>query len=149
MKKANQQEVVVKKVKAFPIAGQLKTGAGTAIPIKIVKLTDRGFLAEVMPTAIQPGEKFESTFEIPVQHRMINEPVVMVKLYHHWGADGAAPTSTPVPNPEKAPAPAATGSLSGAPAGVAHLIEVHFQNLNPDNRKHIHSFLSAATKRSS
>lgn len=139
---SNQDDgVVVKKVKAFPIAAGIKTAEGQFIPVQIVKLTKQGFLAELAPTPIQPGEKFEVHFEIPVYHTKISEPVVMVKLYQHWGqnsapvsADKSASAAEPTLQPQQG-------------AGIMHLVEMHFQNLSITSRNHIDTFLSQVQKR--
>ena len=82
-KKHPDEQVVVKKVRAYPIKGQLKSlSTGTSISMSIVKLTEIGFLAEVAPTAMQPGEKFDCNFEIPVMNHAIAGPVALMKLYH-------------------------------------------------------------------
>jgi hypothetical protein len=77
-------EVVVKKVKAYPIAASLKTEA-SALPAQIMKLTSQGLLAEVGANALKPGEKLECSFEIPVIHRAMTQSVVIVKMYSRTG----------------------------------------------------------------
>jgi hypothetical protein len=143
----SQQPVKIKKVKAFPIAGQLKTSAA-AFPIQVVKLTQLGFLAEITASMLQPGEKFESIFELPVLHRPINEQVVLIKLYNQWGGNLAA--MSPAATGSTAPAPPANSEttnsgVSSSPA-VLRLIEVHFVALSESGRGNIVNFLNTLRK---
>lgn len=123
----NERKVVVKKVPAFPIPAQLKIGAAN-IQAKILRLNTRGLMAEVPAANLEPGEKCEMSFEIPVLHLPINEPMVVVKQYSQW--QGGAKTAPPS-------APAAAGSSPG----VAHLVEVHFVSLSEKARENIVAFL--------
>lgn len=108
----------VKKVRAFPIAATLSLGAHPPIPIKIVKLTQQGFLAESQTASMKLGEKGQAQFEIPVTHDVINESCVIVKHYSHWvEKDG--------------------GQAPG------FLIEAHFQQLSEAALKKITSFLNS------
>lgn len=129
----DDKKVVVKKVKAFPIAAQLKLGA-TAIKASIVRLNTRGLLAEVAVSDLVPGEKCEIAFEIPVFHFTINEPMVVVKQYSQWqGGSKAAPPSDPPPT-------------SNTHSGVGHLVEAHFSALTETSRDRIAAFLKAIGK---
>ncbi len=140
----SKDDVVVKKVRPFPIPAQIKTASGATLPIQIVKLTTLGFLAEIAPSPLQPGEKFEVSFEFPVLHERLTETVVMVKLYQSWGATSAAPAS-PQPNPE-----ADGGNPSRRSSiGIVQLIEMHFVGLSLQGRRNIDSYLSQAQRRSS
>lgn len=142
---SNRDDVIVKKVKPFPIPGQIKSAAGATFPIHVVKLTTRGFLAEIPPSPVQPGEKFEVSFEFPVLHRQLNELVVVVKLYQSWGS--SHPTTLNVTPKDQGSSPQAGAASPGA--GIIQLIEMHFMSLSPDGRKNIDTYLAQAQKRSS
>jgi hypothetical protein len=131
----SQQNIKVKKVKAFPIAGQLKT-ASSLISMQVMKLTPLGFLAEISENTLQPGEKFDCTFDIPVMHRTINEPVVMIKLYNQWGG-----SLTDAP-------PASAGASTATGTSVLRLIEVHFVALSSAGKANIVAFLTSLQKQS-
>lgn len=132
----SQHSVQIKKVKAYPIAVQFKT-ATAVLPGQIVKLTQNGFLAEVGATSLQPGEKFECTFELPVMHHLVTEPVVMIKFYTQWAGKSQTPNpATSAPHAEVG----ATGH------GVLHLIEAHFTSLGETNHLKITSFLQTIQK---
>lgn len=140
--------VIVKKVKPFPIPGQIKAASGATFPIQIMKLTNLGFLAEIAPAPIQPGEKFEVHFEFPVLHRFLTELVVMVKLYQSWGA-----SSSSLPQASSAKEGENTSQSQQQPAashvGIVQLIEMHFLGLSAEGRKNIDTYLAQAQKRSS
>jgi len=143
---SNRDDVIVKKVKPFPIPGQIKSLSGATFPIHVVKLTTRGFLAEIAPSPIQPGERFEVNFEFPVLHRQLAEMVVVVKLYQSWGA--SHPTTLPAAPKDQQGAPSQpAASTSGV--GIIQLVEMHFMSLSPEGRKNIDTYLAQAQKRSS
>ena len=124
----------VKKVKAYPFAMQLKSASG-AFPGQVVKLAPQGLLAEVKHPTIQPGEKFEVSFETPVQNEYVNEHVVVVKIYSSWsGGHLTSPSETSA---------AATQGGTNQAATPTKLIEVHFITLSSDSTKAINSFLRA------
>ena len=141
-------EVRIKKVSAYPFPVQIKfeTSASTG---QIVKLTQSGFLAEISLNAVQPGEKFECTFELPVSHALIVEPCVLIKLYNQWGP-GAKPAAgtAPTPPPSAAPVTPSAGVATPASAGltIQRLAEVHFQDLKQENWKKITAFLNSLNK---
>jgi len=107
-------QLKVKKVKAYPIPGSLKQESGL-VPIRIVKLVLQGFLAEVDVGYIQPGDRFQVGFELPVSHHLVSENIVIVKLYNQS-------RTTPV---------------------VVHLIEAHFTDLSTVNKVRVTEFLRA------
>lgn len=134
---ANQQNV--KKVKAYPIPVSFQIGT-TPVTGNIVKLTQQGFLAEVGLATLQPGEKFDCKFELPVLHRIVTSGGVMVKLYNHWAGkstEAGAESGGPTP----APSPGTTANPK-----VMRLIEYHFQNLSSENKSSIQMFLKALGK---
>lgn len=155
MSKDNRDGVVVKKVRAFPIKGQIKGADGVALPISILKLAEVGFLAELQPTAMQPGDRFEVSFEIPVEHWTVNSSIKVVKLYHHWGdlsgsteQVGAAAKSASVKSDVKGAPGIAPHSSAEMPAGALtrHLVEFHFVTLASNLQIKIRSFLHAISK---
>ena len=83
-KKKPKETIVIKKVKAYPIATTLKS-ASAAYPAQIVKLTQQGFLVEANVSGLKPGEKFDCSFEIPLTHYTISQQVVAVKVYSQTG----------------------------------------------------------------
>jgi hypothetical protein len=136
------QQVKIKKVKPYPIAAQLSrlTGAasapaaapssgasaggaapaGTGLAGQIKLLTINGFLCELPITGLQPGEKFQVTFELPVTHKQVSESIVVVKLY----IQGTG---------------IATSATGAATAG--HIAEFHFTDLSLAGREAIGTFL--------
>ena len=119
---------------------------------QIVRLTLQGFLAEVAPSNLQPGDRFDVSFTIPVLNASISEPVVMIKLYSQWGEQNRASSPT-VTNAEKDPqgsTPVGPNLTSGSPKAegrpVVHLIEVHFQSLGLTARSAITQFVRATGK---
>lgn len=144
----------VKKVSAYPIPVAIKTAAAT-LNGQIVRLTLQGFLAEIAPSNLQPGDRFEVSFSIPVINTAVTEPGVMIKLYSQWGAqknDQKGSSSEPAA-PEKdqpAPAPNAPNLTLGSPSAegrpVVHLIEVHFQSLGLNARAAVSQFVRATGK---
>jgi hypothetical protein len=75
--------IAEKKATAYPIKGQLRLPAsGSAMAMAIVKLTEIGFLAEVPPSGVKAGEKFECSFEIPVNHHPISTSLTLIKIYN-------------------------------------------------------------------
>lgn len=139
----NQTKVVVKKVKQYPFGVQFKTATG-AFNGQIVKLTPQGFLAEVPVPTLQPLERLECAFELPVLHKSVASGVVVVKVYNQWngGAQGAQAKATTTA-PPTGPGPAASTSP------VVHLVELHFQSLPDASKNHITSFLKSSEKRGS
>ena len=74
--------VSVKKVKPFPIPLTLKTASGD-LQGQVVKLTIQGFIASASSVPLQPGDKLECSFELPVIHEVIATGCVLIKLYGH------------------------------------------------------------------
>jgi hypothetical protein len=141
-------EVRIKKVSAYPFAVQIKLETSASVG-QIVKLTQSGFLAEISISTLQPGEKFECTFELPVSHAVITEPCVLIKLYNQWGAGGkTSATVTEAQAPAQPPPVVSAGVSTPAAAGLSiqRLAEVHFVNLKQDNWKKITTFLSSLNK---
>jgi hypothetical protein len=141
-------EVRIKKVNAYPFAVQIKFETSASVG-QIVKLTQSGFLAEISLNALQPGEKFECTFELPVSHAVITEPCVLIKLYNQWGAgEKTSATGTEAKAPAAPPPVVSAGVSTPAAAGLSiqRLAEVHFVNLKQDNWKKITAFLGSMNK---
>lgn len=132
---SKKDDVVVKKVNAYPIAFRLKTAERT-VAGQIVKLTLQGFLAEIEAKDLKPGEHFDVSFEIPVFHSFVSERGIMVKLYNRWAGD-----------PVRAASAVEQSAQSTGPH-VIRLIEVHFESLSPKSHESISTFLRALNKNS-
>jgi hypothetical protein len=115
-----QQQVKVKKVNAYPIPAKIKFASGE-VTVQIMKLAPIGFLCEIPNNQLQPGEKFECSFELPVIHKTVTEPIVAVKIYNQWSGG-------------------AKDGASGA-GGVHHLAEFHFVALSAAGREATEQFL--------
>lgn len=140
------QQVKIKKVKPYPILASIKCANGAVFPGKILKMNLQGFLIETPPTQLQPGDRFDCTFELPASRQLISQHCKMIKLYSHWrGLDGGGSLE----NPEKAPASkTATGSVQFAGLTVNHLVEIHFESLTEVNKRKIREFLNSTVKNS-
>lgn len=139
-----EKKVVVKKVKAFPIAAQLRVGQA-AMRTQILKLSSVGMIVDVGSATMMPGDRCEITFETPVFHKRLAEPVVVIKQYNQWHGRisevGTADNKKTPASPE-----AAGDSKSTSPSGsvVTRLVELHFTALSSESRGKIVSFLKAA-----
>ncbi|MDX9732166.1 MAG: PilZ domain-containing protein [Bdellovibrionales bacterium] len=108
-------EPKIKKVKPYPFRAELKDAGGTQ-EVSVVKLTKQGMLFEAPGTKLQPGDKIEVAFTIPVLGGAVAAVGVVIKLYSQLvGATGAR------------------GSMS--------LVEAHFRAISPTAMEHISSFL--------
>ena len=117
-------KTVVKKVKAYPFAAQVKTASG-AYAAQVVKLTLQGLMIEVIGTAIQTGETLEINFETPVLHESVVASGVVVKVYNQL-----------------------TGATQTAPAGGAiRILEVHFRAIANNSMAAITQFLDLTKER--
>jgi hypothetical protein len=83
---------IIKKVSAYPFVGTLMHGTHP-IPVSIVRLTMQGLLAEIAQTSLQPGERFDLTFELPVLHHVVMEKVMVVKFYSRWSGPAQSASS--------------------------------------------------------
>lgn len=119
-------KTVVKKVKAYPFAAQVKTASG-AHSAQVVKLTLQGLMIEVIGTAIQTGETLDINFETPVLHEAVAVSGVVVKVYNQL-----------------------TGGKQTAPAGGAiRILEVHFRSIPNSSMAAVTQFLDMAKDRKS
>lgn len=133
----SDQNVNVKKVKAYPIPMQLKTESDV-FPARIVRLTFQGFLAEVATGQVKPGDQFDVVFELPVSRVTVAERGKTVKIYNQWTGRPSGPA---LPS-ETEPTPSASASARS----VIHLVEVHFVNLSFSGKENIAQFLEALAK---
>lgn len=141
----SDQNVNVKKVKAYPFAAQFKTASRT-LPAKIVKLTLQGFLAEVSSGLLQPGDHFEVSFELPALHTLVTAPGTVVKIYNQWAGNSTKLGSGAAPSPSVNPDPGKAGPAAAASPSVLRLVEVHFQSLPLTDKEKIVEFLQALAK---
>jgi hypothetical protein len=160
------EEAKTKKVKAYPILVNLQLGTVT-VPAQILKLTPQGFLAETAISTLKPGDRLSCTFALPVTKAAVTSAGVLVKLYNQWNGSqqvDAAPaaslgktaatvatvatdaTTATTATPAISATPQPVTQIQGAPPRVIHLIEIHFQNLDTENRTRISSFLKMLQK---
>lgn len=130
---AAEENVIVKKVKAYPIAAKISVDA-TSAEGRIVKLTEQGFLIEVQLPNCKPGDKAKIDFELPVLHHVIQETCILIKLYNQF-IERQSPESLNQ---------AAKASTAGGPARYYQLAEFHFMSLSSANRTKILSFVRQA-----
>lgn len=117
MSGSKPQQVVVKKVKAYPIEAALDLN-GVKRPIDVVYLSPSGFLARLKtPAMVTVGEYYHTVFELPVAHTYVNAQVRVIKTY-----DRSTDLKTRT---------------------VERMAELHFETLSEDHKKNILSFLSA------
>ena len=136
-------ESKVKRVSAYPFPVQLKTATAT-IAGQIQKVTLEGFLAEIPSTSLQPGDRLDISFELPVHRVSVVQTGVTVKLYSQWGAQKAAPgAAPPTPQPESASSNLTLGSPTAEGRAVVQLVEIHFQPLTDAGRSAISQFMRA------
>ena len=137
-------ESKAKKVSAYPFPVQLKT-ATAVIPGQIQKVTLEGFLAEIPSTSLQPGDRLDISFELPVHRKSVVQTGVTVKLYSQWGAQktAAAAVATPAPQAESTSSNLTFGSPTAEGRAVVQLVEIHFQPLTDAGRSAISQFMRA------
>jgi hypothetical protein len=134
-------QIKVKKVSAYPIPAKIKLASGE-MPAAILKIAQQGFICEINDNKLQPGERFECTFELPVIHHLVTDLIVAVKIYNQWSGGGT-------PAGGAAPHAPASGSSSGAasspsnsqPGTIQHLAEFHFVQPSPTTKDAIGKFL--------
>ncbi len=85
-------KTIIKKVSAYPFVGTLMHGAHP-VPVSIIRLTMQGLLAEIAQISLQPGERFDLTFELPVLHHVVMEKVMVVKFYSRWSGQAKSASS--------------------------------------------------------
>ncbi len=124
------EKTAVKKVKPYPIGGQMKDARGT-YQGNVMRLTLSGLMIEISGSSVQPGEKVEVGFVTPILKGAIAVKGVVVKVYNQLtGVSGGAATTAPP-----------TGAGATAPAGAIHLVEIHFTSVPPDSMNQIAIFL--------
>jgi hypothetical protein len=128
----------VKKISAYPFPIQLQSGTATTTG-QVQKMTLEGFLAEIPSTPLQPGDRLEVSFEIPVFRVILKQSAVVVKLYNQWGATKSQPKVSAAPNAGDL----TFGSPTAEGLAVVQLIEVHFQPLTDTGRSAISQFMRA------
>ena len=89
---SNEAKVVKVKVSPYPISVTFGV-APALVRGKIMKLSKRGFLAEVESRHMIVHEKHEAQFTLPVYGTDFKEPVIVVKTYDRMTdtAPGAKP----------------------------------------------------------
>ncbi len=125
------EKTAVKKVKPYPIGGQMKDSRGT-YQGNVMRLTLTGLMIEVSGSSVQPGEKVEVGFVTPILKGTIAVKGVVVKVYNQLTGVSGGPVMTP-----------ATSSAPGAApnAGAIHLIEIHYTSVPPESMNQISVFL--------
>lgn len=123
--------VVVKKVKPYPIVCQLFKAEGQPpIECEIVKLTDIGFLVRIAPQhRFKVFDKLTCKFVIPVDSISMEEKVKVIKTYH--GLDGQNASGQPV-----------KGVIAAPTVEKVSTIELHFFELKPFHKETIQNFLA-------
>lgn len=116
---AKQDKKIVKKVKAYPfradVADQRGSHAGS-----VILLTATGLLVDVAFGALQPGDKVDVQFQLPVLQRKVSFSGVIIKVYNQ-----VAGASLP----------------EGEKQGTVQRLEVHFRTIAPESQTNIASFL--------
>ncbi len=111
-----------------------------------MKLTPAGFLFEITFGGLKTGEKFDCEFDLPVLHKIVTEPCVVVKLYTQWAGQSAGSTPNDKPNDKPVSPTAAVQTSNVLPAKTTTLVEAHFISPSPATREHVAEFLSAVQK---
>ncbi len=105
----------VKKVAPYPFSAELEKNA-LKHPVEVMNLTYKGAILRLKENLIHVGEVYNLSFSIPaLKIPLVAEVRVLKTLDRALSGDGA----------------------------IERLAEVHFQNLSPDNRAKILSFLTA------
>ena len=105
----------VKKVRPYPLEATLKIEGGFK-PGDVLVFSTTGVIARVAGLLLKVGQHVEFSAELPVMHRWVRNPVVVVKTF-----DRANPAGGP---PER-------------------LAELHFEHLDPEHAKAIERFTRA------
>jgi len=125
--KRGSPEQVVARTKAYPFPVELKSEA-KSFSLQVVKLSEQGFLAEASEVTafLQPGEKFNCSFSLPVLNHRLDESIMIIKVYSQLNHR--------------------PGNQSQGQSPLVGMIEAHFQSLSTAGRGHIVSFLRALAK---
>ena len=125
------EKAAVKKVKPYPIGGQMKDARGT-YQGNVMRLTLSGLMIEVSGSSVQPGEKVEVNFVTPILKGAIAVKGVVVKVYNQLSGVSGGPAMTPAST--SAPGPART-------SGAIHLVEIHYTSVPSESMNQISVFL--------
>lgn len=115
----------VKKVKPYPFPAGLKDSQGTRQG-NIVLLTETGVLLEIPIASVQPGDKVDVTFQLPVLAENVEFSGVVVKVYNSLIGDS---------------------QHSGAPSSAIQRLEVHIRGIDSSSRNRIRRFLDQIGQR--
>ncbi len=116
----------VKKVKPYPFKADLKDDHGNRTG-NVVLLTETGILLDIPIGTVQPGDKVDISFHLPVLAESVQFSGVVVKVYNQLG--GAT-------LPE------------GSPASAIQRLEVHIRTIDSSSRNRIGRFLDQIGQRS-
>lgn len=116
----NPAKVHKVKVSPYPFAVTITGNLIGGIPMvkgNVVKLTLRGFLAEIPGNPLAVQEKYEAQFALPVMGDNVKEPVVVIKIYDKFQGK------------------------TDQKVEVYRLVEFHFKALNLNEKTSIEKFL--------
>lgn len=109
------KKAVVKKIRPYPFGAALEA-ASVKKPVEVLHINVKGAIVRLGPTLVFVGEYYSLAFEFPVTRVAVSAQVRVLK------------TSDRVVNDENA---------------VERTAELHFQKLDPENRRRIQGFLQA------
>lgn len=108
-------EAVVKKIRPYPIALQIVAPSGP-IQGEILRLTLKGFIADINSRFLKVGEVCQVSFELPVSRYPVAQGVVVMKTFDRRNLMAQK---------------------------IDRLAEFHFGQLNEEQKKNISLFLAA------
>jgi hypothetical protein len=80
-------EVNIKRVKPYPFPAAIDQG-GAKVPVEVLLLTSRGFIARLTTAAIfHVGGSCRTEFELPVFKRQLASPLRVIKTYDRADKD--------------------------------------------------------------
>lgn len=121
----NVSSAQIKKVKPYPFKADLKDTQGNRSG-NIILLTENGVLLELPIGSVQPGDKVDVSFQLPVSSEVVQFSGVVVKVYNQLIG-----VSTP----------------EGAPPSAIQRLEVHIRAIDSMSRNRIERFLDQIGQR--
>lgn len=113
---ANNQSVVRKKIKPYPISATIEVNAVKS-PVEVILVNLTGAIVRLGSQMVSVGEYFNLAFELPVYHHLVVAQVRVLKTYDR--------------------------TLDPKIKTVERLAELHFQNLTNEHRSRINAFIAA------
>lgn len=133
-------DVQIKKIKPYPFNITLVRGlGGETIKGSVVKLSQHGFLVEIIGFLPIVRDDYQGKFKLPTIDFLFDVKLIVVKTYDSFRSKQSAPHKLNYQN--SSTKEESTGETDKKVSGTIHLAEMHFVRPSAEQSRHLTNWL--------